>query len=136
MSKTTNLLNKQEASNRLGGSGGKACSGPLRATLFRSGLPKVAFLHRHTGRDRKTLRGADEGGLLLPLSVTSPMNILNSLLDLWQIKKKKKNTFVLPSSPVMFIRRMRFEFNKTVSCHADASVRYISVQPKEQYRLR
>lgn len=68
MSKTTNLLHKQEASKRLEEeSGGKACKGPLKVTLFRSGLPKVAFLHLHTRRDGKIQRGDAKGGLLLLL---------------------------------------------------------------------
>ncbi len=65
MSKTANLLHKQEASKRLGG---KVVGRPLRVTLFRSGLSKVGFLNLHIGRDGKMQRGGAEGRL-----ATSPL---------------------------------------------------------------
>ena len=48
---------------------GRPATGLQEITLFRSGLPKVAFLHVHTGRDGKILTGGGcaVGGLLLLL---------------------------------------------------------------------
>lgn len=36
---------------------GRPVTGLQEITLFRSGLPKVAFLHLHIGRDGKILKG-------------------------------------------------------------------------------
>lgn len=66
---------------------GRPATGLKEIILFRSGLPKVVFLHLHTGRDGKILRGMLREAFYFSFTLTSPMNIL---------RKMKKNIYFLP----------------------------------------
>lgn len=112
---------------------GRLLKRPLRVTLFRSGLPKVAFLHLRREGWENTEGVRTEGGLLLLLEC----NLSHEYFGLFIRSMEVKNALILPSSLLRFISWMTFEFNKTVSCNADIFyyLKVVSAQPKEPYSL-